>query len=199
MWLIVFEGQEQFNIIKSFSYFQLFLIPTSSVQGLFLFGFCSKILCMNSKEMQARELFKTGYNCAQSVFCAFCNETGMDFEDALKFSSSFGGGMGRLREVCGAVSAMFMIAGCLYGYTEPDNDEIKGRHYKLIQELAEKFKKEHGTIICRELLGLDEGEISSPEPTPRTKEYYDNRPCENFIATAAKIVDELIKSKQKVN
>ena len=154
---------------------------------------------MNSKEMKARELFRNGYNCAQSVFCSFCDETGMNFEDALKLSSSFGGGMGRLREVCGAVSAMFMIAGCLYGYTEPDNDKIKGRHYKLIQDLAEKFKKEHDTIICRELLGLEKDIISSPEPTPRTKEYYDNRPCENFIATAAKIVDEMIKLKQRVD
>ena len=154
---------------------------------------------MNSKEMKARELFRSGYNCAQSVFCVFCDETGMDFESALKLSSSFGGGMGRLREVCGAVSAMFMIAGCLYGYTEPDNDEIKGRHYKLIQDLAEKFKKEHGTIICRELLGLEKGENSTPVPSPRTKEYYAQRPCENFIGSAAKIVDELIKSKQCKN
>ena len=108
---------------------------------------------MNPYSQQARHLFKEGYNCAQSVFCTFAQELGIDFETALKLSSSFGGGMGRLREVCGAVSAMFMIAGLKYGYTEPDNKEVKTEHYKRIQELAQLFKEKHGTIICRELLG----------------------------------------------
>lgn len=151
---------------------------------------------MSEKEKRARELFRSGYNCAQSVFCTFCDETGMKFEDALKLSSSFGGGMGRLREVCGAVSAMFMIAGILYGYTSPNNDEIKGQHYTLIQELAEKFKQEYDTIICRELLGLEEKQ-DSPIPSKRTQEYYENRPCENFIGFAAQIIEEMIEQKQK--
>ena len=116
----------------------------------------------------------------------------MKFEDALKLSSSFGGGMGRLREVCGAVSAMFMIAGILYGYTSPNNDEIKGQHYKRIQDLAEKFKEKYDTIICRELLGLEEKQ-DSPIPTKRTPEYYESRPCENFIGYAAQIIEELIE------
>ena len=151
---------------------------------------------MSEKEKRARELFRSGYNCAQSVFCTFCDETGMKFDDALKLSSSFGGGMGRLREVCGAVSAMFMIAGILYGYTSPNNDEIKGQHYTLIQELAEKFKQKYDTIICRELLGLEEKQ-DSPIPSKRTQEYYENRPCENFIGFAAQIIEEMIKQKQK--
>ncbi len=151
---------------------------------------------MSEKEKRARELFRSGYNCAQSVFCTFCDETGMKFEDALKLSSSFGGGMGRLREVCGAVSAMFMIAGILYGYTSPNNDEIKGQHYTLIQELAEKFKQKYDTIICRELLGLEEKQ-DSPIPSKRTQEYYENRPCENFIGFAAQIIEEMIEQKQK--
>lgn len=151
---------------------------------------------MSEKEKRARELFRSGYNCAQSVFCTFCDETGMKFDDALKLSSSFGGGMGRLREVCGAVSAMFMIAGILYGYTSPNNDEIKGQHYTLIQELAEKFKQKYDTIICRELLGLEEKQ-DSPIPSKRTQEYYENRPCENFIGFAAQIIEEMIEQKQK--
>ena len=147
------------------------------------------------KSEKARELFKNGYNCAQSVFCAFCDETGMSFEEALKLSSSFGGGMGRLREVCGAVSAMFMIAGIKYGYTTPDNDDIKGKHYELIQRLAKEFEAKHGTIICRELLGLDI-KNDSPIPSKRTEQYYAERPCEEFIATAAEIIENYINKQR---
>lgn len=140
---------------------------------------------------KAVSYFKTGYNCAQSVFLAFAEDFGFDKEKALKLSSSFGGGMGRLREVCGAVSAMFAIAGLKYGYTEPDNDEIKAAHYALIQSLADKFKSEHGTIICRDLLGLAEG-ADSPIPSKRTQEYYQTRPCEAFIRTASEILEQEI-------
>lgn len=137
--------------------------------------------------------FKQGYNCAQSVFLAFAEDLGFDKDTALKLSSSFGGGMGRLREVCGAVSSMFLIAGLKKGYTEPNNDEIKGEHYKRIQDLAEKFKSEHQTIICRELLGLPDG-ADSPEPSKRTEEYYQTRPCEHFIRTASEIIErEILK------
>lgn len=142
---------------------------------------------------KAANLFLDGYNCAQSVFCAFADDLGIDFETALKLSSSFGGGMGRLREVCGAVSAMFMIAGLKYGYTTPNNDEIKGEHYARIQELAERFKEKHGTIICRELLGLDIKQ-DSPIPSKRTEQYYKDRPCEGIIRDAAKIISEYISS-----
>ena len=143
------------------------------------------------KSEKARELFKQGYNCAQSVFCTFAEDVGMDFETALKLSSSFGGGMGRLREVCGAVSAMFMIAGLKQGYITPNNDEIKGAHYEFIQNLAKEFEKKHGSIICRELLGLDV-KHDSPVPSKRTEQYYQDRPCEEFIATAAEIISEKI-------
>lgn len=148
---------------------------------------------MNIKEQKARELFKKGYNCAQSTFCAFCDDVGIDFETALKLSSSFGGGMGRLREVCGAVTAMFMVAGLKKGYISHNDDEIKAKHYELIQNLAGKFKKEYGTIICRELLNLSEG-ADSPVPSKRTEQYYKERPCEDFVGYAAKIISEnLIK------
>lgn len=133
--------------------------------------------------------FREGYNCAQSVLLAFANKVGLKENEALKLASSFGGGMGRLREVCGAVSAMFMIAGILKGYTEPNNDIVKANHYKLIQDLAAEFKSKYGTIICRELLGLDGTEFS-PIPSARTDEYYKERPCEEFIKCAAEIVEE---------
>ena len=132
--------------------------------------------------------FKNGYNCAQAVLLAFAEVLGIDDVFALKLASSFGGGMGRLREVCGAVSAMFMIAGLLQGYTEPNNDEIKAQHYKLIQNLGNEFKSRCGSIICRELLGLPDG-ADSPIPSKRTDEYYQQRPCENCIRIAAEIIE----------
>ena len=140
---------------------------------------------------KAEELFKKGYNCAQSVFCAHCEELGIDFETGLKLSSSFGGGMGRMREVCGACSAMFMAAGILYGPSAEHSHEEKTEHYKRIQELAARFKDKHDTIICRELLkGLSV--TSTPEPEKRTEQYYKARPCIRFVRTAAEILDSYI-------
>ncbi|MBC3795768.1 C-GCAxxG-C-C family protein [Acetobacterium tundrae] len=142
---------------------------------------------------QARELFEKGYNCSQSVFAAFCDETGMELETALKISSSFGGGMGRLREVCGAVTAMFMIAGIKYGYTDPRDDVKKAEHYKRIQALAFKFKERNGSYICRDL--LDMVGTDNPIPKARTDEYYQTRPCEQLVGIAAEIMDEVINRK----
>lgn len=147
----------------------------------------------NKCSQKAASLFTEGYNCAQSVFCAFSDELGIDFETALKLSSSFGGGMGRLREVCGAVSAMFMIAGLKYGYTSPDDDKVKAEHYTRIQKLAEEFKKTNNSIICRELLGLDIKE-NSPIPAKRTEQYYKDRPCEQLVKEAAYIISNYINS-----
>jgi C_GCAxxG_C_C family probable redox protein len=141
---------------------------------------------------RAVTLFKEGYNCSQSVFAAFSKDLGMDFETALKLSSSFGGGMGKLREVCGAVSAMFTIAGLKYGYSNPQDSEAKEEHYRLIQELAQKFKEQNGSIICRELLGLPNQE-ESPVPEARTKSYYQNRPCVELVKSAAKIMKEYLE------
>ena len=137
----------------------------------------------------AVENFENGYNCAQSVFLSYVQDFGIDKEMALKLSSSFGGGMGRLREVCGAVTAMFAIAGLQKGYTSNDDDEVKAKHYELIQKLADEFKKEHNTIICRELLELNE-QVSSPIPSKRTEEYYQERPCARFIETACKLISK---------
>lgn len=147
---------------------------------------------MTTNPEKAANNFENGYNCAQSVFMVYSEKFGIDTETALKLSSSFGGGMGRLREVCGAVSAMFMIAGLAKGYTENNNDDIKGKHYQLIQTLAQKFKEKHGTIICRELLRLDKDENSSFIPTKRTPQYYKERPCKEFIYDACTIIDKYI-------
>ena len=132
--------------------------------------------------------FHEGYNCAQSVLLAFSDVIGFDKETTLKLSSSFGGGMGRLREVCGAVSSMFMVAGILKGYTTPNDDEIKGNHYALIQDLGNEFKAKCGSFICRDILGLEEG-ADSPTPSKRTEQYYQERPCENCIKIAAEIIE----------
>lgn len=137
----------------------------------------------------AEALFLEGYNCAQSVFCAFCDVTGLEMETALKLSSSFGGGIGRMRDICGACLSMFMVAGCVDGYNSPNDDTAKGKHYARIQKLAAEFKRHCGTMCCRELLsGLEVSD--SPTPTPRTADFYKTRPCAGIIRTAAEILDD---------
>lgn len=150
---------------------------------------------MQSHAQMAKELFEQGYGCAQSVFAAFCDVTQMDRDAALRLSSSFGGGMGRLREVCGAVTGMFMVAGILYGYSDSTDDEAKAAHYALIQSLAHAFQEKHGSYICRVLLGLPGGE-SGPIPSKRTEEYYAARPCGELVYSAAELLDELISQRQ---
>lgn len=131
---------------------------------------------------------------------AFCDVTGIDEKTALRLSSSFGGGMGRLREVCGAFSGMLLVAGILYGYDDVEDPELKSAHYKRVQELADLFKEatrggnaENGSIICRELLGLSKGENTGGEPSKRTAEYYAKRPCKEIIGKAADILDKYIE------
>lgn len=140
---------------------------------------------------KAMKLFEEGYNCAQSVFLAFEDLHGMNRKDAAALSSSFGGGMGRLREVCGAVSGMFLVAGVLYGYDDPKAREEKTEHYARIQELAAAFEKENGSIICRELLGLSV-KRETPISEPRTAEYYKKRPCKELVGQAAEIMEQYI-------
>ena len=138
----------------------------------------------------AAELFLEGYNCAQAITVAFSDVTGLDKETSAKIASSFGGGMGRMREVCGAVSGMLMVAGLLYGYDNPGEKDVnKKEHYQLVQYLAGQFRDEVGSIICREIL---KNPPSDPNPSPRTAEYYAQRPCARMVYTAAKILDEYI-------
>lgn len=149
-------------------------------------------------EEKARELFLEGYNCTQAVVAAFCDEMNIDKETALRMASSFGGGMGRLREVCGTVSGMFLVAGYYYGYDDPKDFQAKSRHYERIQELAARFRKENQSIVCRELLGLKEKQ-SSPAPEPRTEEYYKKRPCPELAACAARILEEYMEDRDGRN
>ena len=140
----------------------------------------------------AMAYFKEGYNCSQSVFLAFCDEYDMDFETALKICSSFGAGMGRLREVCGAVSGMFMVAGLVYGYIDPKDHKKKTEHYERIQYLAKEFEDKNRSIICRELLDLGAGK-DKPEPELRTAEYYKKRPCAELVGVAAEIMERYME------
>ena len=140
--------------------------------------------------MKAGELFLGGYNCAQAVVVAYCDLTGLSESFAAKLASSFGGGMGRMREVCGAVSGMLMVAGLLYGYDTPGDDTVKKAHYALVQALSAKFREEVGSIVCREIL---KNPPSDPNPTPRTAEFYAQRPCARMVILAGQILDDYIK------
>ena len=140
--------------------------------------------------MKAAELFLSGYNCSQAVVVAFSDLTGLDIQVSAKLASSFGGGMGRMREVCGAVSGMLMVAGLLYGYETPGDDVSKKAHYTRVQYLAGKFREEVGSIVCREIL---KNPPSDPNPSPRTAEYYAKRPCARMVLLAGQIMDYYIK------
>ena len=141
--------------------------------------------------MKAGELFVSGCNCAQAVVCAFAEEIGLPEETLMKLASSFGGGMGGMRETCGAVTGMFMVAGLLWGYEKPGDDEVKKAHYARIRSLAESFKEKNDTRVCRELLASLPGKLKS-DPSPRTAEYYKVRPCVRFVEHAAGLLEQLL-------
>ena len=145
---------------------------------------------MNTPD-KAEELFRKGYNCSQSVFAAFADVLGMTVEEAAKIASPFGAGFGKLREVCGAVSGMTLLAGYLKGYDDPADYESKKKLYRLIQRICADFEESRGTIICRELLGLKKGEDLG-EPSVRTEEYYQSRPCIGACRTAAEIAERYL-------
>ncbi len=137
---------------------------------------------------KAKAYFEEGYNCAQSVTLAFAAEMGLDEAAAAKLSSSFGGGLGRLREVCGCVSGMSLAAGAIFGYSDPKAIEEKADHYALIQKLAGEFRERSGSIICRELLaGINSD--TNPVPEARTEHYYEKRPCAGLAFLAAEILE----------
>lgn len=146
----------------------------------------------DNKSDKAAYLFKDGYNCSQAVVGAFADEIGVDFKQAMLLSSSFGGGMGRLREVCGAVTGMFMVLGLKFGYDDPKAFSEKSEHYKRIQDAAAKFKEKNNSIICRELLGLGNTEPKSHTPEKRTESYYKKRPCVDLVRDATEITEFII-------
>lgn len=159
----------------------------------------------------ARENFRIhGYNCCQSVLLAYTDIIGLDEETAATITSGFGGGMGRLREVCGSVSAMFMITGFIHPAADPSVKSDRTANYALVQQAASEFRELNGSIVCKELLGLvpkstvGKNGISvpapqaaalpqeSPEPSDRTPEYYKKRPCEELIGISARIIGNMI-------
>ncbi len=135
----------------------------------------------------AKSYFMQGYNCSQSVAMAFSEEMKMDIEQVKRLTIGFGGGMGRMREVCGAVSGMTFVISALY-------DEEKGDIYKRVQHVAGKFSEENGTFVCRELLGLDIKGADDPTPEKRTKQYYKKRPCAELVELAGNILEEYLSN-----
>ena len=147
-----------------------------------------------NREEKAVALFEQGYNCAQAVFTAYADLFGIDETTALKLSASFGGGMGRMREVCGAVSGMFMVCGLVNGSTDPADRAAKAANYAKVQELAAAFKAQNsGSILCRDLLAAQS--VRSAEgsvPTERTASFYHERPCVKHIRQCARLIENLL-------
>ena len=150
---------------------------------------------MPDRGERAKALFYEGYNCSQAVLCAFEDVTGFDRETSAKIASSFGGGMGRLREVCGAVSGALLVLGIAEGYSDPADPEAKKAHYALVQEFARRFREKNGSIVCRELL-KNVKTTSGAVPEPRTEEFYKKRPCPELIADAARIAGILLAERR---
>lgn len=148
---------------------------------------------MTEKE-RAVELFLEGFNCSQSVFCAFCHRFGIDEDTAKRISAGLGGGVGRMRDVCGAVSASAMVLGSVASATEGDDAESKKKNYELVREFAERFKKIHGSVVCREMLKNSAVKTdNTATPEGRTAEYYKNRPCLKVVEDAAEILMQMIE------
>lgn len=147
---------------------------------------------MMTRKEQAMQNFYEGYNCTQAVVLAFSDLIPLEKESLLAMVSPLGGGMGRLREVCGSVSGMFLVLGALQGYSDPKTKEQKAQLYAKVQKLASEFEKRNGSIVCRELLGLKEKK-QDPTPQERTPEYYKKRPCPELIGMAAEILEEFLK------
>ncbi|MBQ8227404.1 MAG: C_GCAxxG_C_C family protein [Clostridia bacterium] len=147
---------------------------------------------MSERVKKAESLFTEGYNCSQAVFAAYADLFGIDEKTALKLSAGLGGGCGRQRELCGAVSGAAMIIGLKFGATDADDAEGKQLCYEKVREFTDEFKKTNHSIVCRELLGLDEGKKESAKPDERTKQYYEKRPCVQIVTDSAEALEKVI-------
>ena len=147
---------------------------------------------MSVKADRAEELFRMGYGCCQATAGAFAQELGLPLETVLRLSSGFSAGFGRLREVCGAFSAITMVAGMAWGYGDPAEGEAKKALYRRVQGMAQALRRDYGTILCRELLAQAGVEDDGPagDPQARTDQYYQSRPCLGFIRAAAALMEE---------
>ena len=138
---------------------------------------------------QAVANFKSGYNCAQAVYMAYADLFGIDSKTAAIIAAPLGAGMGRMREVCGTVSGAALVAGLAIPCDNPHDLASKTRCYALVQQVAERFRQENGSIICRELLGIAPIK-ESPVPSPRTEAYYKKRPCVELVRMSATFIGE---------
>lgn len=146
---------------------------------------------MKTKAEIAKELFLSGYNCSQAVFGAFCEDYGIPFEQGMMLSGGFGGGFARRREVCGAISGATMVISLERGYSDAECAEAKTKLYEELRAFYEMYESETGSIVCRELLSLQE-KCSSPTPEARTEEYYKKRPCAELVALSAGLTEKYI-------
>lgn len=142
---------------------------------------------------RAVDNFESGFNCSQSVFLAYADVLDLELELAKKMTVSFGGGVGRMREVCGTVSAMAMLAGFRYPVLETSDQQARTRNYAMVQKMAELFKEKHASIICRNLLPPEDAATTTPTPSLRTGAYYGRRPCGKYVAEAARIAGRMLK------
>lgn len=145
-----------------------------------------------SRKEDAMQYFYQGYNCSQSVVMAYADLMPLPAEQMMALASPFGGGMGRLREVCGCFSGMLLVLGALEGYSDPKAKDEKAEVYRKVQELAALFEKENGSILCRELLGLSVKK-ESHVPEERTENYYKKRPCAQLVGMAAGLLEEYLE------
>lgn len=143
---------------------------------------------MESRVEDAVKRFEEGYNCCQAIFATYADLFGIDNQTALKLSSPMGGGVARMREICGAVSGMVMIEGLMNGNTDPADKQAQGRTYETARVMCDRFKEENGSILCRDLIGQKREQ--SAVPSERTPEYYAKRPCSAIVASAARILEQ---------
>ena len=147
-----------------------------------------------TKKDRALELFMEGFNCSQSVFTAFADRFGIDENTAKRISAGLGGGVGRQREVCGAVSGAVMVLGSISAAVDGDDAEGKKENYELVREFCDLFRERHGgTIICREMLKIMADKKEPATPDKRNAEYYAKRPCAKAVYDAAEILEEMIE------
>ncbi len=144
---------------------------------------------LTQRQKKAEQLFNNGYNCAQAVIGAVCEDVGLDFDTAMKAAEGFGGGMGRMRLVCGAVSGMTMAAGMVLSRGEKDGD-TRAEVYSRVHTMADNFKEMNGSIICAELLGLNDNNVYNPKPEARTEKYYKKRPCGCLVTDCVGILEK---------
>ena len=148
---------------------------------------------IEQRVLRARELFLSGYNCSQAVCMALADLYDLPQPQAARLSASFGGGVGRLREMCGACSAMVLLEGLQSGATDGADAEGKQANYRNVQALVHRFAEQNGSYLCRELLQLRKDAPTPPVPDARTAEYYRQRPCLRMVESATRIYCERLQ------